>query len=408
MEDEVRRAFLNRPHLVESTSGFRGIEILNDATDPSIFLLVTRWTDEHSFRVWYHSEAHHSSHSLIPKGLKLDPAFTSVTVGNEFHSPAEFENLFDAATGCSGAIFQWLLDSDAIFALLLAPGGHIRARNRAAQRLFPPDSALNPAGQIWEYLVTSDHIRFKERLSKLEDQEDGSFLLNLAHGQQNPATLEVALVRCGESFLLLGTEEHRHDAHFQTEILTLTNELSMEIRETARKNRELQIANESIETLARTDTLTGMANRRMLEETLPRETARANRLHESLSVIFVDVDLFKPINDEFGHQAGDQILASLGKLLKSQVRPYCLAARFGGDEFVLLLPGTSKHDAIIVAERLLQMVAAMIVSESHRQITVSMGVTSYVAGETGDEMLARADEALYRAKEKGGDRVEMA
>jgi diguanylate cyclase len=90
------------------------------------------------------------------------------------------------------------------------------------------------------------------------------------------------------------------------------------------------------------------------------------------------------------------------------VRPYCLAARFGGDEFVLLLPGTSKHDAIIVAERLLQMVAAMIVSESHRQITVSMGVTSYVAGETGDEMLARADEALYRAKEKGGDRVEMA
>jgi diguanylate cyclase (GGDEF)-like protein len=163
-----------------------------------------------------------------------------------------------------------------------------------------------------------------------------------------------------------------------------------------------------IEKLARTDGLTGLANRRMLEETLPREAARANRLKESLSAIFVDIDQFKSINDQFGHKAGDLVLAQIGNIFRKQLREYALSARFGGDEFVLLLPGTNKVGAIVIAERIREKVQAMAVPEYPRQVAVSMGIATLVAGESGDELVARADEALYRAKARGGNRLEVA
>jgi diguanylate cyclase (GGDEF)-like protein len=408
MEDEVRKAFLARPRLVENAPGFCGLEVLTDAKDSSLFLLVTRWTDEESFRTWHGSEAHHESHRLIPKGLKLDASFTSVTIGHDIRDGGGTESLNDVAECRSGAFAQWLIQSDAVFALLFAPDGTIHARNQAAQRIFPPLPQTDENQKIWDYLVPSDVENLRQRLSASASGSDGSFLMNLAHGQQTPVTWEAHLVRCGESILLLGTHEHRHDSQFQDEILGLTNDLSMTIREAARKNRELEQANKTIELLVRTDTLTGLANRRMLEETLPRETARALRLNENLSVIFADLDHFKPINDQFGHNAGDQVLAGLGIVLKSQLRSYALATRFGGDEFVLLLPGTTKDGAVTVAERIREKVAAMTVPECPRQITMSMGVACLESGESGEELVARADEALYRAKGKGGNRVEVA
>ena len=128
LEQEVRAAFLNRPRLVEKTAGFCGLEVLTDAADPAIFLLVTRWTDEESFRNWHRSAAHHLSHGLMPKGLRLDSSFTVLTVGNRVEPPAGFQNLADAIEGQTLSMSQWLMQSDAVFALLLAPDGTIRAR----------------------------------------------------------------------------------------------------------------------------------------------------------------------------------------------------------------------------------------------------------------------------------------
>jgi len=256
--------------------------------------------------------------------------------------------------------------------------------------------------------VCSDAEHMRIRLSESESANDASFHLNLVDGEQSPVTWDARLLRCDGSFLLLATEEQRRDALFQNEILRITNDLSIAVREAAQKNRELKNANETIEKLARIDGLTGLANRRMLEETLPREAARANRLNESLSVIFVDVDHFKPINDEFGHKAGDQVLAQLGTIIKSQLRSYELAARFGGDEVVLLLPGTTREGAILIAERIRERVGILVIPEYPRQVAVSMGIAALGIGETGEELVARADEALYRAKGKGGNRFEVA
>src|SRR5271168_3178232 len=154
LENEVRTAFINRPRLVEKAPGFCGLQVLTDASDTTVFFLVTRWADEESYRAWHGGAAHRQSHDFMPPGLKLDPSFTSLTVANSIDDPAGIRNLSDALEGQTVAISQWLMESDAVFALLLDPDGTIRARNRMAGRVFPSDPAKNL--KLWDYLVCSD------------------------------------------------------------------------------------------------------------------------------------------------------------------------------------------------------------------------------------------------------------
>jgi diguanylate cyclase (GGDEF)-like protein len=405
---EVCRAFLDRPRLVEKAAGFCGLDVATDAADPSVFLLLTRWTDEASFQTWHRSEAHHQSHAMMPQGLKLDATFTSLTIANSIEDPAGIQTLNDALEGQTVGLSQWLTESDSVFALLLAPDGAIRARNKAAYRIFPPDPAKNFGLSIWDYLVCSEVQDLRQRLSEAGTRQDGCLLLNIANGQQDPITLEVGLVRCSGAILLLGTQERRHDSQFETEILELSNDLSLMMRESARKNRELQVANETIKWLARTDGLTGLANRRTHDETLVREMFRAARSQEDLSMVMADLDHFKSINDQYGHVTGDQVLARTAAVLKSQSRPYDLAARYGGEEFVLILPGTSTDEAIATAERIRKEIANLTVPGCPQPITISLGVAGWIAGETPQVFVARADAALYRAKSAGRNRVEAA
>jgi len=405
LEEQVRRAFLGRPGLVEKAAGFCGLNVLTDATDPAVFLLLTRWTDTESFQAWHRSELHHKSHKWIPHGLKLDPSFTSLTVGNHIEDASRIQNLSNVFESQPVALSQWLMESNAVFALLLAADGTILARNRASDRVFPADPAKSFGSSIWDYLVGSDAQHLRERLSATAGPDDGCVLLNLADGKQNPITQEVALIRCGKATLLLGTPEYRHDSNFQTEILKLTNDLSVMMRESARKNRELKAANETVERLARTDELTGLANRRTLDEALQREIARAERRADNLSVIMADLDRFKSINDEYGHNAGDQVLAAAAAVFGSQLRRYDLAARYGGEEFVFLLPGTSSAEATIVAERVRKKVEQIKIPACPRQVTISLGVASWCGGETAEALVARADAALYEAKTAGRNRV---
>ncbi len=321
LEQEVCRAFLNRPRLVEKAAGFCGLDVLTDAANPSVFLLLTRWTDESSFQAWHRSEAHHQSHSMMPQGLKLDATFTSLTIGNRIEDPSGVQTLSDALEGRTVGLSRWLTDSDSVFALLLAPDGSIRARNKAGYRVFPPEPAKNFGLSMWDYLVCSDVQDLREQLAGLGTLQDDRLLLNVVNGQQDPVTLEVGLVRCSGAILLLGTQERRYDSQFETEILKLTNDLSLMTRESARKNRELQEANETIGRLARTDALTGLANRRTLDETFAREIARAERLRGDLSMIMGDLDHFKSINDQFGHIIGDHVLASAAAVFQSNRGP---------------------------------------------------------------------------------------
>ena len=162
--------------------------------------------------------------------------------------------------------------------------------------------------------------------------------------------------------------------------------------------------------LANVDALTGCLNRRAFMERLERELDRVRRYGVFLSVLMIDIDRFKDINDTHGHLVGDSVLRQLGDLLRAEVRSVDLAARYGGEEFVIVLPDTEDEGALYFAERLRKRVEEQNFSETGDplRVTVSIGVAAAsVEGEiTEPELLiARADEALYRAKNEGRNRV---
>ena len=157
---------------------------------------------------------------------------------------------------------------------------------------------------------------------------------------------------------------------------------------------------------ARVDSLTGLANRRALEETLAHEIARAQRFKHPLGIVLLDLDRFKEINDSFGHAAGDLMLRTVSRLLTSLARQADTVARWGGEEFVVVLPETDLDGARHFAERLRLAIHGSPVGEM--RTSASCGVATMLPGDTVEAMLGAADQALYLAKAKGRNRTESA
>jgi diguanylate cyclase (GGDEF)-like protein len=154
------------------------------------------------------------------------------------------------------------------------------------------------------------------------------------------------------------------------------------------------------------DGLTGLRNRRWLDEMFGREIDRARRSGEPSALLMVDLDLFKQINDEHGHLVGDAVLCRTARVLAANLRPRDLLARYGGEEFAVLLPATSEEEAVPAADRLRAAIAESDASaDPLPSTTVSVGVAASGAEDTLDAVVARADAALYRAKAAGRNRV---
>jgi diguanylate cyclase (GGDEF)-like protein len=157
------------------------------------------------------------------------------------------------------------------------------------------------------------------------------------------------------------------------------------------------------------DPLTGLFNRRYMEESLEREIARATRSATPVAVLILDLDHFKKINDTYGHSAGDHVLRELGAILRYRSRTEDVAARHGGEEFMLMLPGMGKIDAVQRAEELRVAIGDIQLLDNGidlPKVTVSIGVAVFPDhGYTADDLLRSADRALYRAKNSGRDRV---
>lgn len=177
------------------------------------------------------------------------------------------------------------------------------------------------------------------------------------------------------------------------------------------RTAELARARDEAERLARTDGLTGVANRRWFEEVAAREVARAQRYKQPLSMILFDIDLFKQINDNHGHAAGDAVIQAAASVVQEAVREVDFVARVGGEEFAILLPGIHQAQAVTTAERLRELIAERTVAHQGHSLTftASLGVSECHVGDPDfGALLHRADQAMYLAKRRGRNRVAVA
>ena len=198
------------------------------------------------------------------------------------------------------------------------------------------------------------------------------------------------------------TQNTRHARQRKLEILNAMLE-----KKVLERTDELRRANEKLEQLARHDALTGLANRLYANERLREEFLRMKRTGCCYSVLMIDVDHFKRINDSYGHLIGDQTLRAIATTLRQSNREIDFVARFGGEEFLVILPSTTTEGAACVAEKIRAAVTDMDAGEIGR-ISVSIGVaTASGADNTEEEAVQQADQCLYRAKLKGRNRVEQ-
>ncbi|MGC8493603.1 MAG: diguanylate cyclase [Syntrophobacteraceae bacterium] len=197
-------------------------------------------------------------------------------------------------------------------------------------------------------------------------------------------------------------EDRAKKQSFESTIQTLHNNLKHMQNKVERSQKQKKL----LEHEALQDPLTGIANRRVLERQIRKEIKQFRREHVQFSVIFIDIDDFKTINDTYGHRVGDKCLQSLVGRIKQVLRQKDLVARYGGDEFVILLTDTGRNTAHMVADKLASAISktCFIYRDTEIQLSVSIGLTQVEENDYNpDEIIARADSALYEAKHQGRD-----
>lgn len=283
-----------------------------------------------------------------------------------------------------GDYYRFIFENSLDAIMLTSPDGHIYRANRAAEKMFQRSEAeLCELGRAC--VVDLNDPRLEAALHKRET--DGFVRAEINYVRKDGSifpgdvTSAVFIDENGDSWSAM-----------------IIRDVSAykEIEESLRQ------ANAETVFFAMNDFLTGVLNRRVFLEKLLLELVRAKRNSNALSILMIDVDHFKKINDTLGHFAGDSVLKSIADAIQAVLRPYDLFGRFGGDEFIICLPDTDSETADNVAERIRSKIENLETPHDNERIktTISIGVANYkgVGTETENELIARADKNLYRAK----------
>lgn len=252
-------------------------------------------------------------------------------------------------------------------------------------------------------------VIFMSALDELPDKVK-AFTIGGVDYITKPFQVEEVLVRVKTQMMLRQQQQQLQAQNYQ---LQQEIQRRQEIESALQRSQiELQQANAELYRIANLDGLTHVANRRRFDEYIIQQWQRLSLVQQPLSLIICDVDYFKPYNDHYGHQMGDDCLRNIAKALEKNVRgPADLAARYGGEEFVILLPETDLKGAIMVAEKLSEAVKKLQIPHLYSQVseivTLSFGVSSQIPQltESPCQLIDLADRALYQSKQQGRDRV---
>ena len=282
-------------------------------------------------------------------------------------------------------------------AMLLLEDGMlvVRAHEGRLTPRIPAGTQMPPAG-LCARAITSGKPVTENDVSVVEGYVPGF--------EETRSEMCLPLVSLGETLGILAVESAQKGAFAPADAQPL--ESVADICAAAIQNARYF---EKVRQLAYIDGLTGIFNRRYFEMRMAEEVERAQRYENQLSVIMIDIDNFKKLNDEFGHLLGDEALRQVSAIFAQNLRKVDIACRYGGEEFVILAPQTSGDHAHAVAEKLRKVVEGWSFPGVPRPVTITAGVSSFPAnGRTRDELVKAADEALYLAKQHGRNRVQLA
>ncbi|MCW2286174.1 diguanylate cyclase (GGDEF)-like protein [Rhodoblastus acidophilus] len=292
----------------------------------------------------------------------------------------------------------------AVAAATLAPDGRVIEANAGFQRLLEL-CAPEVIGARATALFAQPSFATLAQLNGGDDGDIYSGPLTLGDPMKRTQSLRGRVWRVnGEIRLLAEYDVDDLDRLNQT-VLELNSDYASTQRELAQANLRLRQREAEILALSLTDPLTGVGNRRRLDEALPAEVKRAERTGSKLCAFVADLDHFKRVNDVYGHEAGDAVLAAFGDCLRRHTRASDVAVRSGGEEFIVLMPHTELDDAILVADRFRASLAATRIDPITHPVTVSVGVAELGPREQGPALIRRADQALYQAKAQGRNKV---
>jgi len=291
-----------------------------------------------------------------------------------------------------------------VAAAVLDEDGVLLEANAGFLRLLPPGLAKPIGSRVGRIFIQPSFAALRATMSK-DGQDSYHGLLTIGDYDVRSRTLRGRVWHTAAGLRVLAEYDIAELERLNDAMLDLNRDSAVVQHTLAQSNvsltqRQGQLVEESL-----TDALTGVGNRRKLEQSLAIEVSRVRRGAGSLSVIMADIDHFKRVNDVYGHGAGDKVLAHLGALLKSTTRPTDIVARFGGEEFFVLMPHTSLAQAALKAEQLRAALAAQIIEPLTEPVTSSFGVAELSPEEEGQSLLGRVDAALYQAKETGRNRV---
>ena len=381
-------------------------EQFNRLTEQPVYKLQTTSRLQNQIRSAYALVENHAGASrtalraqFASEARDVENIFVEI-LAKPFVGPREYTLLANARQ-------EWK-DSLALFKLVLAPDAPKAALSRLDQRVNRILSTLDRIYSVYYGEISAQGAQVNEAQNR--------FLLIIA------AAIGLGLVSAvagamwlARSVLVPLREFEKGMTHFANDNLTYRLDLNHN-DEIGRLARDFNTMAESLmehktrlEELSSRDGLTGLYNRREFEDRLREETQRARRYGKPLSVMLLDIDHFKEVNDRYGHQAGDETLIAVADLIRLSARPMDAVCRYGGEELAVILPETDASGAGIVAERIRASVAESLTvtpQGDEIQVTVSIGVAAFPRdGDTGPGLVKAADEALYAAKQEGRNLV---
>jgi len=292
----------------------------------------------------------------------------------------------------------------AVTAAELDENGTLIEANAGFLRLIEAEGARAIGSSAARFLSQPDFAT----LVRAKSGADGEIyrgLLTMSNDSGQYRTLRARVWRGNTRLLILAEYDIEELERLNDKVLELNRECADAQFQLAQANLKLRQREAEIVAISLTDALTGVGNRRRLDQALTIEVSRAQRTRQSLSAFIADVDHFKRVNDTYGHEVGDKVLAAFGELLRRQTRPTDIVTRFGGEEFVVLMPHTDLEHGLATTERIREAFASSRVEPIPVSVTASFGVAELGPREQGKSLIRRADKALFAAKELGRNRV---